>query len=176
MGEARRGADNFAQNGGYINPPPIKAQFRDPYGDWWDKQERRNLGDPVHEDHDILGIFSTYEYTWITPGKGLMQIGIFCTLFAGLLYVVKLTYPDRASYPREFEGGLERELGGAGGIRASRSCPCLESESLTAQSRPGWRATRTRKCGGGEDLCIWVQQTTVSIDSFCPDLLCCESP
>ncbi|KAK4129932.1 NADH:ubiquinone oxidoreductase 20.1kD subunit [Trichocladium antarcticum] len=105
-------------NGGYINPPRIKRQFRDPHADWWDKQERRNFGEPVHEDHDIMGMFSTYEYTWITPGKGLAQIGAFVAVFLSVCYAVKLTYPDRVSYPREFEGGLERELGGAGGIRA----------------------------------------------------------
>ncbi|KAL2017190.1 hypothetical protein VTK56DRAFT_2510 [Thermocarpiscus australiensis] len=105
-------------NGGYINPPRIKRQFRDPHADWWDKQERRNFGEPVHEDHDILGMFSPYEYTWITPGKGLMQIGAFIAVFLSVLYAVKLTYPDRVSYPREFEGGLERELGGAGAVRA----------------------------------------------------------
>jgi NADH dehydrogenase (ubiquinone) 1 beta subcomplex subunit 8 len=109
----------FAQNGGYINPPRIKRQFRDPHADWWDKQERRNFGEPVHEDHDILGMFSPYEYTWITPGKGLFQIGVFVAVFLSVCYAVKLTYPDRASYPREFEGGLERELGGPGGVRAS---------------------------------------------------------
>lgn len=32
-------------------------------------------------------------------------------------------YPDRPSYPREFEGGLERELGGSGGIRVTKSDP-----------------------------------------------------
>ncbi|AEO67913.1 uncharacterized protein THITE_2117090 [Thermothielavioides terrestris NRRL 8126] len=105
-------------NGGYINPPRIKRQFRDPHADWWDKQERRNFGEPVHEDHDILGMFSPYEYTWITPGKGLFQIGVFVAVFLSVCYAVKLTYPDRASYPREFEGGLERELGGPGGVRA----------------------------------------------------------
>lgn len=35
------------QNGGYVNPPPQKRQLRDPYGDWWDKQGRRNYGEPV---------------------------------------------------------------------------------------------------------------------------------
>ncbi len=66
-------------------------------------------------------MFSTYEYTWITPGKGLLQIGAFVAVFLSVCYAVNLTYPDRVSYPREFEGGLERELGGAGGIRASQS-------------------------------------------------------
>lgn len=41
-------------NGEYPDPSatsalPVKRQFRDPYGDWWDKQERRNYGEPVHE-------------------------------------------------------------------------------------------------------------------------------
>lgn len=73
----------------------------------------------MHEDHDILGMFSTYEYTWITAGKGLMQLGIAVGVFLTLCYAVKLTYPDRVSYPREFEDGLERELGGRGAMRAS---------------------------------------------------------
>jgi NADH dehydrogenase (ubiquinone) 1 beta subcomplex subunit 8 len=75
----------------------------------------------VHEDHDILGMFSPYEYTWTTTGKGLAQIGAFITVFFGVLYAVKISYPDKRSYPREFEGGLEKELGGAGAIRVSAS-------------------------------------------------------
>lgn len=70
----------------------------------------------MHEDHDILGMFSPYEYTWISPGKGLLQIGAFIVTVFGLLFVVKATYPDRPSYPREFEGGLQKELGGLGAI------------------------------------------------------------
>ena len=35
------------QNGGYVNPAREKRQFRDPYGEWWDKQERRNFGEAV---------------------------------------------------------------------------------------------------------------------------------
>ena len=30
-----------------------------------------------------------------------------------------MTYPDKPSAPREFEEGLERELGGPGALRAS---------------------------------------------------------
>ncbi|KAI0173432.1 hypothetical protein GGR52DRAFT_571943 [Hypoxylon sp. FL1284] len=111
-------AEDPGMNGGYINPPRIKRQFRDPHGDWWDKQERRNYGEPVHEDHDLLGMFTPYEYTWISSGKGLAQIGAFIATTVGLCWVVAQVYPDRPSYPREFEGGLERELGGPGALRA----------------------------------------------------------
>ncbi|KAK0702542.1 hypothetical protein B0T21DRAFT_342406 [Apiosordaria backusii] len=112
-------AEDPEMNGGYINPPRVKRQFRDPHADWWDKQERRNFGEPVHEDNDILGMFSTYEYTWISPGKGLAQFGAFIVVFLGVVFTVKQVYPDRVSYPREFEGGLVKELGGEGAIRVS---------------------------------------------------------
>ena len=72
----------------------------------------------MHEDHDILGMFSPYEYTWVGTGKGLFQIGVFVAVFLSVCLGVKMGYSDRVSYPREFEGGLERELGGAGAIRA----------------------------------------------------------
>lgn len=41
-------------NGNYPDPSttsalPLKRQFRDPRAEWWDPQERRNYGEPVHE-------------------------------------------------------------------------------------------------------------------------------
>lgn len=113
----------FLQNGGYIQPPPIKRQFRDPHADWWDKQERRNYGEPVHEDNDLLGMFTPHVYTWVSPGKGLVQIGIFIATFMSVCYFVKLTYPDVPAYPREFEGGLVRELGGSGAMPVGLRLP-----------------------------------------------------
>ncbi|KAK2024580.1 NADH:ubiquinone oxidoreductase 20.1kD subunit [Colletotrichum zoysiae] len=114
-------AEDPGMNGGYINPPFIKRQFRDPHANWWDKQERRNFGEPVHEDHDLLGMFSPYEYNWTTTGKGLLQIGAFIVAFLGVCGVVAANYPDKPSYPREFPDGLERELGGASAVRARKA-------------------------------------------------------
>ncbi|RSL93020.1 hypothetical protein BHE90_001541 [Fusarium euwallaceae] len=111
-------AEDPGMNGGYINPPAIKRQFRDPYGTWWDPQERRNFGEPIHEDNDMLGIFSPWEYTWTTTGPGLIMVGTFITVFMSVTGLVYLNYPDSPAYPREFEGGLERELGGPGATRA----------------------------------------------------------
>ena len=84
-------------NGGYVNPPPIPRQFRDPYEDWWDKQERRNYGEPVHE----------------------VLFGCFVATFMGLLGVVYVTYPDKPSVERGLPGGLDRELGGEGCLLVS---------------------------------------------------------
>lgn len=66
--------NGFLQNGGYPDPSltsalPVKRSLRDPYGGWWDKIERRNYGEPVHEDNDILGVFSTEEYRHFTPAR-----------------------------------------------------------------------------------------------------------
>ncbi|KAL8974920.1 MAG: hypothetical protein Q9197_000860 [Variospora fuerteventurae] len=110
--------DDPGMNGGYPNPPAQKRQFLDPYADWWDKQERRNFGEPVHEDHDILGVFSPHEYTHFSPQKGLVLMGAFVGVVLGLCGLVRLYYPDRPAVERTFEGGLDRELGGVGAVLA----------------------------------------------------------
>ncbi|KAI0505119.1 hypothetical protein F5B22DRAFT_538269 [Xylaria bambusicola] len=111
-------AEDPGMNGGFVNPPRVKRQFRDPHGGWWDKQERRNFGEPVHEDHDILGVFSPYEYTWVSSKMAFAQLGMFIATVMGVCWVVGRLYPDKPAFPREFEGGLERELGGSGAFRA----------------------------------------------------------
>jgi len=107
-------------NGGYVNPPAEKRQFRDPYADWWDKQERRNYGEPVHEDNDILGRFSIEEHTHFTPGKGFFLLGCFVATFMGVVGTVAYFYPDRPSAPRTFVDGLETELGGPNAVIARK--------------------------------------------------------
>ncbi|KAL9120301.1 MAG: hypothetical protein Q9187_003144 [Circinaria calcarea] len=106
------------QNGGYVNPPAQKRQFRDPYGDWWDKQERRNYGEPVHEDNDILGMFSPEEYTHVKSGTAFLQLGCFVATVLGFCGVASLYYPDKPSAPRTFPEGLSKELGGPGALPA----------------------------------------------------------
>jgi len=113
----------FTQNGNYPDPNltsalPVKRQFRDPYGDWWDKQERRNYGEPVHEDNDILGMFSPEVYTHFTPAWGGVLIvrdpiyierkkarmvlirpqGSFVASVLALCAVVYQTYPDKVRF------------------------------------------------------------------------------
>ncbi|KAF2868751.1 hypothetical protein BDV95DRAFT_609658 [Massariosphaeria phaeospora] len=104
-------------NGGYINPPMEKRSKRDPYADWWDKQDRRNYGEPCHEDHDILGPLSLHDYDHFTPAWGAALLGTFVASVLGLCGVVSLIYPDKISAPRTFEGGLEAELGGPRAVR-----------------------------------------------------------
>jgi len=108
-------------NGNYINPPFVKRQHRDPYADWWDKQERRNFGEPVHEDNDILGIFSLEDYTHMTPARGFLMWGGFLSVVGLLGYTVSQLYPDRPSAPKEYDSGLDKELGGPGALKARMS-------------------------------------------------------
>ncbi|CAE7218437.1 hypothetical protein CFE70_010310 [Pyrenophora teres f. teres 0-1] len=109
------------QNGGYINPPPEKRGNRDPYGDWWDKQERRNYGEPCHEDNDILGVLSLHDYNHFTPGWGAVLLGISVATVFGLCAAVSTIYPDKISVPKTYPGGLDLELGGKGAVPARKS-------------------------------------------------------
>lgn len=90
----------------------MKRAHRDPHGGWWDAQEKRNFGEPVHEDNEILGVFSPEEYTHVTAGKGFFHLGCFVAAFLGLVGVVSLNYPDKPSVPKAYVDGLEKELGG----------------------------------------------------------------
>lgn len=116
----KRSRLTHAQNGGYVNPPRLKRSLRDPYEDWWDKQERRNYGEPVHEDNDMLGVFSLEEYSQWTAGKAFRWfVGYFAATaaFAGVIYVY--AYPQKPSVKRTFPDGLEAELGGQGAMLVS---------------------------------------------------------
>lgn len=109
------------QNGGYINPPLEKRNNRDPYADWWDKQDRRNYGEPCHEDHDILGAVSLHDYSHFTPGWGGVLFGTFVVTVIGLCVAVNQIYPDKISAPKTYPDGLEAELGGKRAVLVSCS-------------------------------------------------------
>lgn len=94
----------------------MKRSFRDPYGGWWDAQEKRNFGEPVHEDNEVLGVFSPEQYTHVSARKGFFQLGAFVVTFLGLCGVVSMYYPDKPSVPKTYVDGLEKELGGANAV------------------------------------------------------------
>ena len=117
--EARQecSANQSTQNGDYPDPNltsalPIKRQFRDPYADWWDPIERRNYGETIHEDNDILGAFTTEAYTHFTPGWGGVLVGCFVASVGVLMGVVYQYYPDRVSraHPNSWAGSMESTI------------------------------------------------------------------
>ncbi|KAJ5804309.1 uncharacterized protein N7518_000612 [Penicillium psychrosexuale] len=113
--------DMALQNNNYPNPPPLKRAHRDPYGGWWDAQEKRNFGEPVHEDNEILGVFSPEQYTHVSAGKGFFHLGCFVAVFFSMVGIVSLTYPDKPSVPKAYVDGLEKELGGPNAVPAHKS-------------------------------------------------------
>jgi NADH dehydrogenase (ubiquinone) 1 beta subcomplex subunit 8 len=74
-----------------------------------------------------MGVFSLEEYTHTTPSMAIFQIGCFISAVLALCGVTAMLYPDKPSVPREFEGGLDRELGGPGAVRV---CSNIECHSL----------------------------------------------
>ena len=65
-------------------------------------------------------MFTPYEYTHMGTGMGLIMWAGFISIVLGLSGAVYAYYPDIPSAPREFEDGLERELGGPHALRVSK--------------------------------------------------------
>ena len=72
----------------------------------------------MHEDNDILGMFSPEDYNFYTPAQCFGLIGCFVAVFVSFLGVVKAYYPEKPAVDRGFEDGLDRELGGEGALLA----------------------------------------------------------
>jgi NADH dehydrogenase (ubiquinone) 1 beta subcomplex subunit 8 len=104
------------QNGGYINPPAIKRSNRDPYG-WDHPTQRRNFGETVHEDDDILGTFTLHDYTHFTTAQASLGWAGFISFILGLTYIASWTKPEKPAWPKEYEDGLNWEMGGHGALR-----------------------------------------------------------
>lgn len=115
-------------------------------------------------------MFSPYEYTWTTTGPGLVMIGTFVATFLAVVGSVYATYPEKPAFPREFEDGLQRELGGANAVRVSlerRSILTLHFEpDIDYESRPGKRVIPNHEIengssvDGGEEKnnCVHIQR------------------
>ncbi|EGN98894.1 NADH dehydrogenase 1 beta subcomplex [Serpula lacrymans var. lacrymans S7.3] len=114
----------------YATPATYNAQQRDPqladYPDvpfvsnqtlpargWWDQQMRRNFGDPVHENDEVLSMWGP-DPPVVPPRTALLHFSIAAMTFVsfGLLCNFVLL-PERPTVPREYPySGLVRELGG----------------------------------------------------------------
>ncbi|KAL4401265.1 mitochondrial respiratory chain complex I protein [Malassezia pachydermatis] len=100
------------QLGDYPAMPMENQQFRPYSRHWWDTQDRRQYGETLHEQDDVLNMWSPDAYK--TPGP--LALRHFLTavgLIAAFSYVVYSTVPEapmmRKTFPRN---GLADELGG----------------------------------------------------------------
>ena len=62
-------------------------------------------------------MFSLYEYTHMTPARGFLIWGVLISVVLSGVYGLSFYYPDRPSAPKEYESGLDKELGGPGAVR-----------------------------------------------------------
>ncbi|KAG8726767.1 hypothetical protein FRC12_023101 [Ceratobasidium sp. 428] len=99
------------QLGEYPQLPAISAQRRPPKG-WWNEQERRNFGEAIPEQQEVLGFWSPDVFN-MPREKALKQFGIAVVIFIGFTLAVKASVPERPAAPRSYPyGGLVKELGG----------------------------------------------------------------
>ncbi|KAG0287624.1 hypothetical protein BGZ98_004569 [Dissophora globulifera] len=98
------------QIGSYPNLPMYNQQFRDPAGGWWDPQDRRNFGETVPEEDDVLNIWSPD--VWAFPaGLGAKRLLTAAIAFLGFGYLVNETKATPHFERRSYPNGLLAELG-----------------------------------------------------------------
>ena len=104
--------------GEYPNYTEWSYQSRDPNLTYWDQQERRHFGEPLHVNHDALNVWmpddiSNHKYK---PREMVLHLGIALGLLGGLVCYSEYIYdaPSRdpaASKPYPFNN-LYLEMGG----------------------------------------------------------------
>ncbi|GMF09008.1 unnamed protein product [[Candida] boidinii] len=106
---------------GFDDYPEVKDYFpqkRSPYLKWDDRQNRRNLGEPVHVYHDMVDVWAPDHHDFVSDSKAVRHFLYFMGAlagFAGIIYVTDV-WPDRPAMPRSYpHGGLAKDLGARNG-------------------------------------------------------------
>ncbi|CAO3571034.1 unnamed protein product [Mortierella alpina] len=101
------------QIGSYPNLPMYNQQWRDanPSAGYWDRQDRRNYGETVPEEDEVLNIWSPD--VWAFPAAlGVKRLLAAAAAFIGFGYLLAETQPEphftRRNYPHD---GLLESLG-----------------------------------------------------------------
>lgn len=99
----------------YVKGKYELAQHRTPYGNYDDPQMRRNFNEPLHAEDDMLNMWSTDHFDFVSDKTALTWMAIFfgsLGLFAtSIITFYKLEKP---AVPRNYPyGGLWKELGGS---------------------------------------------------------------
>ncbi|XP_066917761.1 NADH dehydrogenase [ubiquinone] 1 beta subcomplex subunit 8, mitochondrial-like [Clytia hemisphaerica] len=104
--------------GDYPNYKEWSYQNRDPTLPYWDQQERRHFGEPLHVNHDALNIWmpddiSNHRYT---PKEMALHLSIALGLLGGLIFYSEYVYdaPSRdPAAPKPYPyNNLYLEMGG----------------------------------------------------------------
>ncbi|KAL9984119.1 hypothetical protein ACROYT_G006379 [Oculina patagonica] len=122
--------------GDYPNLPDISNQRRQHKG-WWDPQERRNYGEPIHQDEDALNVWVMAETDCndrYTPHEAAMQLGVATAILCFIGYLAYLVdQTDRnPAIPKQYPfNNLYLERGGD----PNKEPPTLTEEDLDPRKR-----------------------------------------
>ncbi|KAH9813735.1 hypothetical protein DFH28DRAFT_1096251 [Melampsora americana] len=87
-------------------------QWRNPYAQWDDPQERCNFDEPLHAEEEMMGIWAPDVHR-ISPSHALLNLSIAFSVLAGIMSISSSLAPSSPVVPREFPyDGLCKELGG----------------------------------------------------------------
>ncbi|KAJ2713784.1 hypothetical protein H4R19_002076 [Coemansia spiralis] len=103
--------DPEPQIGDYPNLPQKFAEERPQLG-WWDRQNRRNFGEPIPEQDEILNMMAPTQYKspgWKQVGK--MWAGVIIAI-GSVYYLIANVRPQRPYMRSFYPNGLKDELGG----------------------------------------------------------------
>ncbi|EPQ52801.1 hypothetical protein GLOTRDRAFT_5675, partial [Gloeophyllum trabeum ATCC 11539] len=99
------------QLNGYPRLPYVSRQYLPPKG-WEDPQMRRNFGDTLHEQEEILSMWGP-DISVVPPETALRQFSLAVLVFVGIGAICYALVPDSPVLPRQYPfDGLKEELGG----------------------------------------------------------------
>ncbi|KAI7821720.1 hypothetical protein BC939DRAFT_455202 [Gamsiella multidivaricata] len=100
------------QIGSYPNLPMYNQQWRDGNASagYWDRQDRRNFGETVPEEDEVLNIWSPD--VWAFPASlGVKRLAAAALAFLGFGYLLTETRPEPHFERRSYSDGLLDALG-----------------------------------------------------------------
>ncbi|CAO1613035.1 unnamed protein product [Jaminaea pallidilutea] len=112
---AQNAGEKDPQLGDYPDVIPRNRQLRRYDKNWFDPQEKRNFGEPLHEQDDILAVMTPDLHAGVNPGMAARHLGLAMLSFAGFFALIYYITPEKPFIPRTFpRNGLEGEMGGKG--------------------------------------------------------------
>ncbi|KAK9326019.1 hypothetical protein V1517DRAFT_312450 [Lipomyces orientalis] len=99
--------------GNYPEYPYVSNQSRDPYEKYDDQQLRRNYNDPLHEDDDVLNMWSPDIHDFVSDGQAFRSILYFFATVGIGSYICTYFMPEKPAASRVYPNGLFNELGGS---------------------------------------------------------------
>ncbi|ODV75071.1 uncharacterized protein CYBJADRAFT_189217 [Cyberlindnera jadinii NRRL Y-1542] len=106
------GKDVPLQEDGYPYVKPELYYYRDPDAKWDDPQNRRNVGELLNPDDDILNLWAPTYYDTVSDSTAVsFQLIFFAGVGVFSAFMYFFFYPERRAVPREYPDGLARDFG-----------------------------------------------------------------